>query len=85
MASLKQENTHATSRREFLKTGGKYAALVPVSTVLVSKSARAGGSGVIPPFVNGRGETASTREECKITITKGKGRRRRCRQYFDSF
>lgn len=51
----------AVTRREVLRTGGKYAALVPVSTLLVTKSARASGS----VFVFPNGETATTRQECR--------------------
>jgi hypothetical protein len=49
------------SRRKVLLTGAKYAALVPASTVLVAKSARAGGSAT---FTFPSGNVATTEFEC---------------------
>lgn len=61
---MKNDPTHKKqiSRRAFLRAGGKYAVLIPASTVLISKSARAGGS----VFVFSNGAQATSEIDCFI-------------------
>lgn len=54
------------NRRKLLVTGAKYAALVPASTLLVTKSARAGGS----TYAFADGSVATSAADC-LSIVQG--------------
>lgn len=69
--TTKTTETVDLSRRKVLLSGAKYAALVPVSTVLVAKSARAGGSGVTFTFPSGA--VATNSGECLNVYDSGNG------------
>lgn len=68
------------SRRAVLVSGAKYAAMAPATTLIVSKSARAGGS-VLPPFVGPGGVLVPDFASCPDLIS-APGQVTQCQAYF---
>ena len=56
------------TRRTVLMSGAKYAAIAPATTVLVAKSARAGGSGP-GPYTGPGGVIVTQASDCPILIS----------------
>lgn len=78
---IENNETVDHTRRGLLIKGGKYAALAPVSTLLVTKSARASGSGGTFTF---NGITVTARNQCGSAFSGNNAVQAACRAYFDS-
>jgi hypothetical protein len=72
------------TRRAVLVNGAKYAAIAPATTVLVAKSARAGGSSGPGPYTGPGGVQVTQASDCPILIS-APGQVTHCLAHFAGF